>query len=273
MIMGKNDFEKLNGKNYVDWAWQMEAYLVSKDLWDVVDGSEKCPMGSEGSKAVRAFRKKQRLACAEITLHVETSEKAHTRDKDPAVIWKALQDHHHARGLSSRMALLRLFFSSVMDAEQTVSDWIAHVKDLAYRLETDDFSIPKEIVIYVLTAGLPHEEFKHFNASLDSIPPDELTLDLVTTRLLNEDARQQAIAIERPSTVAYSARATRNVVCYACNKKGHYASDCPTRKASSSRVSKDTRGGEEKDAALAEDVDLEDEVAGLAMDGIGPLAI
>ena len=200
----------------MDWTWQMKAYLVAKDLWEVVDGSETCPTGSEGSKAVKAFWKKQRLACAEIILHVEKSQKAHTRDENPATVWTALESAHQARGLSSRMALLRLFFSSVMAADQTVSGWIAYVKDLAYRLEDDDFSVPEEIIIYVLTAGLPHEEFRHFVSSLDNIPQGDLTLDLVTTRLLNEDAGHRANAIERPSTVAYSAHTIRNVVCYAC---------------------------------------------------------
>ena len=33
-------FEKLNESNYVDWRYLMEALLIEKDLWDVVDGSE-----------------------------------------------------------------------------------------------------------------------------------------------------------------------------------------------------------------------------------------
>ena len=33
-------YEKLNESNYVDWRYLMEALLIEKDLWDVVDGSE-----------------------------------------------------------------------------------------------------------------------------------------------------------------------------------------------------------------------------------------
>lgn len=271
--MGKNDFEKLGEENYGDWAWQMKAFLTSKDLWDVVSGLEGCPIGSEGSKAVKAFRKKQRLACAEIILHVDSTQKGNTHDEDPAVVWKALEAAHHARGLSSRMALLRQFFSSVMDADQSVSGWISHVKELVFRLASDGFTVPEAIIIYVLTAGLPHEEFKHFVSSLDNIAQDQLTLDLVVTRLLNEDAGQRAKATERPNMVAYSARSIRNVTCYTCNKKGHYASDCPTRKASKGGHGKDTRGSGDKDTTSVEDVDFADEAAELAVNGIGPLAI
>lgn len=266
--MGRNDsFEKLDEENYVDWAWQMKAHLVSKDLWDVVDGSEGRPMGSEGSRAVKAFRKKQRLACAEIILHVDKSQRAHTRDDDPAIVWTALESNHQARGLSSRMALLRLFFSSVMSAEQTVSSWIAHVKDLAYRLEDDKFKVPEEIIIYVLTAGLPHEEFKHFVSSLDNVSQSDLTLDLVITRLLNEDAGQRAQTVERPNTISYSARATKSIVCFFCNKRGHYASDCPAKKLLTDRTSKET--GTDS-AAFAEP---SSEMAGLAISSYGHLAI
>ena len=116
-----------------------------------------------------------------------------------------------------------------------------------------------------MTAGLPHEEFRHFVSTLDNIPQGDLTLDLVTTRLLNEDAGHRANAIERPSTVAYSAHTIRNVVCYACKKKGHYASACPDRKTSGGRNGKGREDSEE--ATVAEENGLLTEVAGIALSG------
>ena len=54
-------FEKLNEKNYADWHYMMEALLIEKDLWDVVNGTEVHPTGSVNSKAVCAFVKNSRL--------------------------------------------------------------------------------------------------------------------------------------------------------------------------------------------------------------------
>jgi len=64
----------------------MAATLVKKDLWDVVDSSLTCPVGSPNHKAVKTFMKKQQLAHAKIILSVEASQLPHTRHDNPNVI-------------------------------------------------------------------------------------------------------------------------------------------------------------------------------------------
>ena len=51
-------FEKLNDSNYNDWHYMMFALLVEKDLWDIVDGTETCPTGSNNAKGICPFVKK-----------------------------------------------------------------------------------------------------------------------------------------------------------------------------------------------------------------------
>jgi hypothetical protein len=53
--MPKNQFEKLNEQNYVDWCYMMEGRPTSTDK----------------SKAVRTFVKKQQVAQAKIILHID----------------------------------------------------------------------------------------------------------------------------------------------------------------------------------------------------------
>ena len=43
---------------------QMEAFLTTKNLWDIVNGMEVRPAGSDNTKAVKSWQKKQRLAQA-----------------------------------------------------------------------------------------------------------------------------------------------------------------------------------------------------------------
>ena len=40
----------------------MEAFLTTKYLWDVVDSKEVRPAGSDNTKAMKSWQKKQRLA-------------------------------------------------------------------------------------------------------------------------------------------------------------------------------------------------------------------
>jgi Domain of unknown function (DUF4219) len=80
-IMPENQFEKLNEKNYVDWHYMMEALLIEKDLWDIVDGTEGHPTGSDNSKAVHTYVKKQQVARAKIILHIKPSQLPHAHLK------------------------------------------------------------------------------------------------------------------------------------------------------------------------------------------------
>ena len=70
----KNSIMKLNETNYADWSMMMEAVLVRKQLWDVVNGEKMKPMGSEKSSAVKSFTRKQAEARAELVLAVENSQ-------------------------------------------------------------------------------------------------------------------------------------------------------------------------------------------------------
>jgi hypothetical protein len=67
-------FDKLKDSNYGPWSKLLKALLIRKGLWDVVSGDETLPNGSPNTKPVRAFRKKQAEAGAEIILHVEPSQ-------------------------------------------------------------------------------------------------------------------------------------------------------------------------------------------------------
>lgn len=232
-IMGMDDgIERLKDGGYLDWAWQMRAWLIRKDFWEVVSGEETVPVGGPQHKVVRAFRKKQQQACAEIILHVDSSQKAHTRFNDPKEIWDNLAKVHLSRGLASRLSLLRQLFTMVKDPDGTMASWIADVKNVSYKLIDDKHPNPldEEIIIAILTNGLP-DSYDSLRVNLDSTPDAQLTLDYVVARLLNEETRQvtsvpfeQKFAMAATHGQASSSR-FRNVTCYACGLKGHYAND------------------------------------------------
>ena len=67
--------------------------------------------------------------------------------------------------------------------------WIYDVKNAAFQLEAAGVTIIDEDVILALTEGLP-ESYSTFSVTLDSIPADDLTLDIIITCLLNEEVHQ-----------------------------------------------------------------------------------
>jgi hypothetical protein len=64
--------------------------------------------------------------------------------------------------------------------------WASHVKGMAFDLENIGQMVTNIIVI--LTMGL-NKEYDHFVASSDMTPTQELTVDYVVARMLNEEAQ------------------------------------------------------------------------------------
>lgn len=228
-------FEKLNDSNYGTWKKLVKALLVRKGLWDVVSGDETLPSGSPNTKPVRAFRKRQAEAGAEIILHVEPSQLPFIEDDDPHVVWENLAAMHQARGMATRLTVRRQFWK-LEKGELSVQAFISEARRLANQLKDIGVTIDDEDIILVLTGGLP-PSYDNFVVSLDSTPPADLSLEYVITRLLNEEARQLGLipvaeTLEHRN-VAFAASVKRNlafITCFNCQKKGHFANDCPEKK-------------------------------------------
>ena len=91
--------------------------------------------------------------------------------------------------------------------------------------------------ILAITMGLP-PSFDNVIINFDSMSPKTLTLDLIITCLLNEEVQQitaaplvkedNQIKMELDKAMAVSnAKAISEVLCFFCDAKGHYKSNCP----------------------------------------------
>jgi Zinc knuckle len=89
--------------------------------------------------------------------------------------------------------------------------------------------------------GLP-PSFDNVIINFDFMSPKTLTLDLVIACLLNEEVWQitatpllkedDQIKMELDEVMAVShAKTISEVLCFFCDAKGHYKSDCPEQKA------------------------------------------
>ena len=125
---------KLNEENYGDWSMMMEAILVRKQLWDIVNGEKTRPLGSENSAPIKNFIRKQAKARAELVLAVKSSQLPHLCNSDPAKIWEDLKNIHEAQGLASRLALHHKFLWLSKAEDQPMQNWIATVRHMSFCL-------------------------------------------------------------------------------------------------------------------------------------------
>lgn len=232
---------KLDETNYAEWVVLMHALLVRKGLWEVTGGMDtERLMGSDGSKAVKAWVKKTEEARAELALSVDRSQLAHVCAGNAADVWLRLETMHQARGFGTRLALCRKFYAMKMSG--SMQAWISEVASAAFRLEAAGVSVTDKDQILVLMNGLP-PSYDSFAVSLDVTSPSELTLNHTVIRLINEYERQAvskptpkfatpkdpglAAAVLRSEMPPRARRPIAKITCFKCGNKGHYQANCP----------------------------------------------
>src|ERR1700683_3138361 len=249
-------FALLNDTNFHEWSIRIEAHLIWKDLWGTVtcEADTKGKTDAEVEAIWEDWRKKRSAkkiteAYAEIVLRVEDSQLVHMRSKDPETIWDTLAQVHRARGLATRLALWRRFLTSVKEMEESMGAWVGHVKSRSFRLEDIGVDISDEDSILALTMGLD-KSYDSFIISLDTTPPEQLTLDYVISRMLNEEVRRnnveiQGVAVKAKGGTAsekgeFKVKKEENLVlaatqgdgptmCWRCGKPGHLKAFCTAK--------------------------------------------
>ena len=121
--------------------------------------------------------------------------------------------------------------------------WIAQIKKEAFRLKYAGVDVSDLDLILALTLGLP-EEYSTLVTVFDSTPPDQLTIDYVINRLINEEMRQwpqkekgtfgdkeTAFSVTNVTTKRPKKQVdVTKITCHFCDKRGHFKSDCAARK-------------------------------------------
>ena len=108
-------------------------------------------------------------------------------------------------------------------------------------MEHAKIAITNQDKILAITMGLP-PSFDNVIIDFNFMSPKTFTLDLIITCLLNEEVWQitatpfveedDQIKMELDKAMAVSsAKVILEVLCFFCDAKGHYKSDCPERKA------------------------------------------
>jgi hypothetical protein len=250
-------FARLNNTNYPEWCLRMEAVLVRAGLWNMIkptvdtlasDGKEKdaSTIAAEFEAALKARTKsKMNDARAEIILRLEDGQLSHClRSDDPRTIWLILESVHRAAGFATSLALRRKFLT-LKKGSETMQAWIGKIQALGFQLEQAGIAVSDQDKILALTMGLP-PSYDAVIINFDSTPTDQLTLNHVISRLLNEEVRQisgdpnaehpgeaqdEAMAVTQRGVRRAAGRLNSKVTCFFCDKKGHYKSDCPERLA------------------------------------------
>ncbi|MGH7974689.1 MAG: retrotransposon gag domain-containing protein, partial [bacterium] len=183
--------DKFDGGNFHLWKFKMEMLLASKDLWDIVDGSEEAPEEDSDPKMKKAYQRRAKLALSIIATNLVDKQAAHIQHcRDPAKAWIILCGVHEQKSLSNILFVRRKFFTIKMQDGDDMLDHINKVKALADQLSCLDVPLRDEDVVMTLLQSLP-DAYDYLIAALESRPIKDLTLEYVTARLMHEITKRK----------------------------------------------------------------------------------
>lgn len=215
----KFSFARLNNDNYQNWKFRIKMLLIREGNWCVIESARPAVENEE-------WLKKDGKAQATISLSIEDNQIVHIyKCKSAKEMWTELQKVHERNNLSNKLYLLRKLYQSRLE-NKVMSDYIKDVLELIERLRGVGEVIKDFHVAALLLGGLP-DSYSTLVTALDTRPDDELTLEYVKGKLMDEYARkcnggqeEVALNVKRNTEVQESRE------CYYCHRKGHLKKDC-----------------------------------------------
>ena len=244
---------KLNGDNYHSWKFNIKMYLIGKDLWEIVDGTE--VVGENASEEeIKKFKKRENLALSLMCLSVTTNLQIYVRNaKTPKEVWNNLANHFEEKSLSRKIFYRRKMYSARMEKGSTMVEHVNNLKTISEHLEAlEDVVVEKDLVM-ILISSLP-EEYNNLITALETLKEEQLTWNYVRDRVLHEYERkkgdgkqikeiqhkiQDALFVDnrkpqkkyQQGKQNWNNNNTTKFKCHYCHEKGHFQKDCPKRKS------------------------------------------
>jgi len=250
----KRTFPSLSGTNYATWADNMEAYLCTKDLFTVTDGSEPEPQLADATKPtatevkdLRVWKSRKAKASGELWLAVEDEQKTHIKELkgDPVEMWKKLKEVHLQQRPGACFNAYDALFQIRKQENKSLTALMARAHSalqLIQELRPANFTVKtldEELECMALIHALPQE---HNNFASSLLLLDSLDLNKLRSAFQNEESQRTARNLDPTSPLMALQAGSNSANCYFCNSPDHFLRDCPKMKEASARAKGSGRG-------------------------------
>jgi hypothetical protein len=204
--------------------FKIRMVLIDKDLWEVVDETEKEPAAD--APDTRAWQKKDEKHCNYLPLGQGLGARTCTLMQE---IGRSLEEVYRTKALARRRTDARPYQQGYDPGEQ---------------LEAIGVTVSDDGIAMILLCSLP-ESYENSIIVLESCT-DNLSAEFVRTRLLQEEARRIENNSTKQEESAYIAKSTKRkrertverwqshekkLKCFYCGWMGHVAAECHRRHA------------------------------------------
>jgi hypothetical protein len=242
---------ELQDSNFLTWRFRMERVLRDRNLWKYAIGEFPKPSTDKAGEQGK-WEEHDQLALTQIVLSISDDAIAPVRDaKTSNEAWTRICAQYERKGLSAKVSLRRQLVTTRFLENSSMKTHINNIHELASRLIAINSPVKDEEIAMILLSSLP-ERFAPLIIGVEARPEEDITFDLISSLLLQEEARQSEAALNNPSTpleAAFFAARTRagthkstavnndtvnndscptclGRVCSYCGKPGHIHSTC-----------------------------------------------
>ena len=179
--------EKLNGKNYQSWKYNIKLVLMERGLWGFTQEGQETPPAETATTAVKnAFRLRSDKAYSLIALNVEKDLQVHISSvTNPLEAWKILQKQFEFVSVTQIVRINRKFYAASMKEDADLMQHLTHMTSLAEQLREMKEEISSKKFATVVLGSLP-ESYDNFLTSLNARNADDLDWENVKGLLIEE---------------------------------------------------------------------------------------
>ena len=260
------NFDKLNVDNYHAWEFSMRMYLIGKNLWEIVHGTETLA-NDANDDAKEKFRKRSNVALATISLGVSKDLQIIVRPaKTPKEAWDFLEKRFVEKTLSKKIFYRRKLYNAHMAPKADMTAHIDHIKMISEHLEGCGDPISENDLVMILISSWP-SEYNNLVTTLETLTEDKLTWTYVRDRAIAECDRISRRKESQRSDSAFNTRhdgggfshargsdagrgrgrgrgsakqrVKKEKLCYKCHETGHLIRDCPKKQNNATKDDED----------------------------------
>ena len=181
--MGGFPVTRLNENNYQTWSVKAEMFPRKEELWQIVNNP---PAALDEEE-----QRKNEKALSTIILCLEDSQLTHvsglTSIKE---FWDTLKRIYVHDSAGSKVSLTRKLYKAKLEENESMSHHLQKMKNLFNELQQRNMDFTESHKAYIILSSLP-ESYDVLVTSLESMPDRDLTLQYLTSRLL-EEARKRS---------------------------------------------------------------------------------
>jgi hypothetical protein len=243
------------GENYLQWSNLMKLALELRDVWDMVDGSNRMPDVTTHPDEHAEWRRKDREARLQILCGLREGPRRHlpyAASASAKDFWDALASQYLGGGGRTAVPLMESLFMSHFSESEPLQQQIDKVVRTVRHLNCIGFPLSDKWLASILIMKLPESLLKMVLINIENA---KLTASNgVITRILADEGHR--IHASGGSATTYFAKAAKKAkhknkqdekkkkTCSHCNRKGHEKYECRKLKEEKEKV-KGSKGSKE----------------------------